>query len=125
MRTLRNFIAIALLAAAGCGSAYDGIDIFVIGGDRRAEVSPGGVRIGEGGVVVIEARPSADPDHEDFNALDEFELKMSDVRVANVRRGVLTHSFVINGADPGDTTLQVRVNDVLEQVIPVRVERQP
>jgi hypothetical protein len=37
----------------------------------------------------------------------------------------LRNSWVINGAVPGDTTMQVRVDDILEQIIPVRVERQP
>jgi hypothetical protein len=118
-------IGAVMLATAGCGTAYDHIEIFVIGGDRRSEASPSGVRIGEGGVVVIEARAVPAEEHSDYTGLESFELRMSDPRVARVRRGVLRNSWVINGADPGDTDMQVRIDGDLEYVIPVRVERQP
>lgn len=125
MSTLRKLIVLASLAAASCGGAYDRLELFVIGGDRRTEVSTERIRIGEGGVVVIEARAESDADHGEYNGLEELELRMSDSRVARVRKGVLKDSWVINGAEPGDTVMQIRVDGQLEQVVPVRVERQP
>ncbi len=125
MHTLRKLVALACLATASCTGTYDHVEIFVIGGDRRTEVSTDGIRIGEGGVVVIEARAEADPDGNEYNGLEEFELRMSDSRIAKVRKGVLADSWVISGAEPGDTIMQIRVDGRLEQIIPVRVERQP
>ena len=125
MGALKKLVAVACLVATSCTGAYDHLEIYVIGGDRRSEVSTERIRIGEGGVVVIEARAEHDLDHGEYNGLEEFELRMSDSRVARVRKGVLKDSWVINGAEPGDTVMQVRVDGELEQVIPVRVERQP
>lgn len=120
-------IALALLAAlpCSCGSAYDRVDIYVIGGDFDAVASPAGIRVTEGGVVVIEAEPIAEDGHKPYNGLERFELRVADTRIARVRHGVLKDSWVINGLEVGTTRLQVRVDGELEQLVPLQVAVQP
>lgn len=127
---MKRLVLAALLAptailGTSCGSAYERVDIYVIGGDFDAVASPAGIRVTEGGVVVVEAEPIAADEHDPYDGLERFELRVADTRIARVRRGVLKDSWVINGLEVGTTRVQVRVDGRLEQLIPMQVAAQP
>lgn len=124
MKTMRRLALALAVFASGCGSAYGGVDIYVVGGDLDAVASPAGIRVTEGGVVVIEANPIAEEGHDDYNGLERFELRIADSRIARARRGVLKDTWVINGLAVGTTRVQVRVDGQLEHLIPMQVAAQ-
>ena len=121
----RMVLAALVALSSSCGSAYDRVDIYTIGGDFDAVASPAGIRVSEGGVVVIEAEPIAQDGHNPYNGLERFELRVADTRIARVRRGVLKDSWVVNGLAVGTTRVQVRVDGELEQLVPLQVAAQP
>jgi hypothetical protein len=117
----RLVLAALAVVSASCGSAYDHVEIYTIGGDFDAVASPAGIRATEGGVVVLEAEPVAQEGHDAYDGLERFELRVADTRIARVRRGVLKDSWVVNGLEVGTTRVQVRVDGELEQLIPLQV----
>lgn len=117
----RLVLAALAVVSASCGSAYDHVEIYTIGGDFDAVASPAGIRVTEGGVVVLEAEPIAQEGHDAYEGLERFELRVADTRIARVRRGVLKDSWVVNGLEVGTTRVQVRVDGELEQLIPLQV----
>lgn len=114
-------LAIAVLSGA-CDPEYGMLRIQEGAGDTDfATVSPRGVTLREGRVVVVFAEPiSADPARE-YEGLQRFELRVVDSDVALARRGVLRDSFVLSGAGVGLTQLEVLLDGRVQEALPLEV----
>ena len=99
---------------------YSGIDIAQTDGDSDAEITVDGVRLTHGRVVIIEARLRSST-NEQFDALNQGWLRSANADIVQVRPTVYNFGYVLIGAGPGRTALEIMVDDEVQDTRSVTV----
>jgi hypothetical protein len=112
----------SLSAASGCESSrYGHVELYRVGGHPDAEITPSGLSIPEGGVLLFEAQPRAETGSPEYVGLERFKLRPSDPHVATAHRTILRDTWVVSGMAAGSTRLQVLVDGEVVDDVPVEI----
>ncbi|MEM6995086.1 MAG: hypothetical protein AAF721_31525 [Myxococcota bacterium] len=118
-------LSMFLLATGACDPEYGSLRIKEGAGEiDYAFVSDRGIAIEEGKVVVVFAEPISANPNEEYEGLQAFDLQVHNEDVAVAHRGVLRDSFMIVGASPGTTDLDVLIDGRVQETLPVEVRVQ-
>lgn len=112
--------ALLLLGASACDPRYETIEVERVSGHFEARASGSKFTVPEGGLLVFEVDPGSAV-RRDYEILDELELRTRDASVARLHQGLATGTWMLMGVEVGQTELEVHINGVLEDVIPVDV----
>ncbi len=119
---IRVVLAMVLaLGASACDPEYGELEIFVLDGTPGARASSTQMVVPVGGLLVFEAQPRSDGARE-YTGMERFELRTATFGVAELRRAVLRDTWVLNGLEAGETSIQVRVDGRTVDSIVVGVE---
>jgi hypothetical protein len=110
------------LATACEASRFGHVELYRVGGDYGAEIGPNGITVPEGGVIVFEAQPYAEPASPEYKGWEDFDLRSTDASVAEAHRSILRDTWVVSGLLVGRTRLQVRIDGERVDDVPVEVE---
>ncbi len=117
---LAAIVAASLIA--GCDPQYGSLRMKEGAGEvGAAYISDTGIVLEEGKVVVIFAEPISARSDNEYEGLERFELTSSNESIATIHRGVLRDSFVIVGASPGTTRMEVLVDNRQQETVPLEV----
>lgn len=122
---MRRLLAMVLLGATACGSAYETVELYVIAGEPQAFASAEAIALREGTMLAVDARPVAADGHRPYDGLDDLELRSADPSIVEVRPGILRGVWIFGGVTPGVTSIEVLVDGKLEDRIPLKVAAQP
>jgi hypothetical protein len=111
----------ALLLASACESSRFGhLELYRTGGSYGAEISHE-ILVPEGGVILFEAFPRADPSSPEYIGLERLDLRPANPEVAFVSRAILSDTWVVGGMGVGSTQLHVEVDGDVVDTIPVEI----
>lgn len=113
----------ALGAAAGCQPHYNGLEIRYING--TGEFSAAGIEIDEGQALAVEVTPVSDNRFEDYENFDIVELVSFNPTVMVVSPATDVNHFVLIGASPGNTGVDVSINGRDVDTLDATVQAQP
>ena len=123
-RSIRMGLAALVLASAtACTPSYETLEVERIRGSSDAEVSASGFVVPEGTVVVFTADAVSSSVRE-YQVTEVLELSSVDPTVARVEQGLAVGTWMIMGVAQGSTKVEVRIDGVLEDEIPVDVKVQ-
>lgn len=123
-RSIRMGLAALVLASAtACTPSYATLEVERIHGSSDAEVSADGFVVPEGTLVVFTA-DAVSSSVRDYEVTEELELSSVDPSVARVEQGLAVGTWMIMGVAQGSTTIEVRIDGVREDQIPVDVKVQ-
>ncbi|MCH9686380.1 MAG: hypothetical protein K0V04_33415 [Deltaproteobacteria bacterium] len=110
--------------AVACSPRYDSVELRRVAGHPAARVSDREITVPEGGLVVIEADALSAAGSRDYEAIDAMELFSGNSDRVRVVQGLRVDTWMVLGVSQGDTEVLVRLNDRVEDGIPVRVTPQ-
>lgn len=123
-RSIRMGLAALVLASAtACTPSYETLEVDWIRGSSDAEASADGFVVPEGKLVVFSA-DAVSSSVRDYEVTEKLELSSEEPTVARVEQGLAVGTWMVMGVAEGSTTIEVRIDGVLEDRIPVDVKAQ-
>jgi hypothetical protein len=124
-RSIRMGLAglVRACGARACTPSYETLEVDRIHGSIDAEVSADGFVVPEGTLVVFKA-DAVSSSARDYEVTEKLELSSVDPTVARAVQGLSVGTWMIMGVTEGSTTIEVRIDGVLEDAIPVDVSVQ-
>lgn len=112
---------LATLLIVGCDEpSYGGITIVQTAGEFGAEVGADGLLMTHGHVMVFEAHLQS-TNSEAYDALSNVHLDVGDGSIAMIHPTVYNFGWAIAAARPGRTEMEVVIDGVVEDTVPVTI----
>lgn len=119
-----RWLLVAHLGALGCGRAdYGSLDVYVLSGDDAIPGYTTQVVVPRGGALFLEAHPRA-AGGDEFRGWEQLELRSMSPAVAEIRRSILSDTWVVTGTSPGQATVVVELDGRREDRFTVTVVEQ-
>ncbi len=113
---------VAALLATGCGPQYAGLELELVRSELGSFATAAKIELAEGGLLLIKARPIGQ--RREYDGLEDLTLDADDPEIARISMSVLNDGWMITGQAVGTTEVNVRIDDVLEDTIPLEVREQ-
>jgi hypothetical protein len=124
-RIIRMVLGALVLASAGaCSPSYEALDIDWVQGPVEGEASSRELLVPEGRLVVFRPEAQSRAGRRDYDVTNELELVSERPEVARVEQGLSTGMWMVMGVAQGSTTMEVWIDGVLEDRIPIDVVAQ-
>lgn len=123
----RRLVALAMLTATlgGCQPQYESVSIHAVAGHALARASSAEISVPVGTLVVFDAELSAQTENDPYDAVDELRFESRDAEIARIVPGLRANTWIVMGGRVGTTSIEVIVNDEVEDTIDVEIVDQP